>query len=295
MKICVSIASYRDLDLVNTIDSAYKNATHKDNISFCIISQDSDHPDLSQYPIDKYHKYHWKESMGVCWARNKVIDFCSSDYIFQVDSHSRFPAGWDEVIENQYGIAKEFWGEKIILTQYPYNFLLVNKKEIYQELEEKIKTFPIWDEEEKTIKLGTIWSPVQDKRYGDEVFYFAGGCSFASSKIMKSILPDPDIYFNGEEMSIALRAYTRGIRMINSPVNFIYSNFSRKNNNRSLHWEDHHDWFDLEKRSRIKLYKIYNGARLGDWGIESKPLYEQFIRLTNLYKIKGLTVEQYIF
>lgn len=292
MKICVSIASYRDPDLINTINSAYSNATDVSNISFCVVSQDSKHPDLSKYPIDQYHKYHWKESLGVCWARNKAIQSCSSDYILQVDSHSRFPIGWDEVIEIENEIAEEFWGQRIILTQYPYAFLMIDGKEIYQDLDEKLKTFPIWSEEEKTIKLGTVWSPVQDKKHGDEVFYFAGGCSFASSEIMKSIIPDPEIYFNGEEMSIAIRAYTRGIRMINSPVNFIYSNFSRQNNNRNLHWEDHPKWFDLEKRSRIKLSKIYDGANLGEWGIESESLYEQFIKLTNLNKIKGSRVGQ---
>lgn len=290
MKISVCIASYRDIDLKNTVSSAFYNAKNKKNISFSIVSQaeEKENPDLSEFPVASYKKFHWSESRGVCWARSIAVTKSDSDFILQVDSHSRFPKYWDELILNSHNRSKQFWGERIVLSQYPYSFWISDGKDYMIDLDEKLKTFPVWDKAVNNIQIGKSWKPVIDKDYGDEVFYWAGGCSFAKSNIFREVIPDPDIYFGGEEFSLAIRAYTRGIRLINSPENFVYSNFDRKNYNRRLHWEDHEHWFELEKRSREKLLKIYRGELRGRWGIYSNDLYEKFIKLNNLEVLKKI-------
>lgn len=285
MKICVSIASYRDPDLVNTISSALHNAKYKNDIEFCVVSQDfhDSHPDLSFAPNINYHKYHWSESRGVCWARNIAIDNCDSDYILQIDSHSRFPDHWDEKILKCYEKVTSFWGERIYVTQYPYPFLFKEGREVFSQISEKLKTEPTWDKDNNIINIGKKWYPVKNTEYGDEVFHIAGGCTFASSRNFKDVLPDPEIYFNGEEMSIAMRAYSRGIRMVTPSLNFIYSNFDRNNYNRGFHWSDHiarsHKY---DERSKLKLREIYSGRLKGFWGIDSEQLHKQFLKLIDM-------------
>lgn len=277
MNICVSIASYRDPDLVNTVNSCYENATNKDSISFCIVSQaeDDEHPDLSHIPRVAYYKYHWSQSNGVCWARNIAINKSKGDYILQIDSHSRFKEGWDTIVEQLYHSAVDFWGSQIILTQFPDAFEVEDGQIKYSDAGVQLKTYPEWNAEEGKFDLGENWIEVEDQEHGDEVFYVAAGCTFAESKIYKSIAPDPDIYFE-DQMSLAIRAYSRGYRLINPSDSFVYSNYDREFNNRRLHWEDNEDWVDLDEKSDVKLSRLYRGEIEGFWGIKSNSLYNQF-------------------
>jgi glycosyltransferase involved in cell wall biosynthesis len=283
MKICVSIASYRDPDLINTINSAYDMATNKDDISFCVVSQaeEEEHPDLSHIPHLYYYKYSWEDSRGVGWARNIAINKSKGDYILQVDSHSRFKPGWDEVIEKLYHDARGYWGDRIMLTIFPDPIERVDDEDVLVDLNVQLKTWPKWDDESQTFDLGQNWEEVEDSLHGDEVFYIAAGCTFAESKIYKSVSPDPEIYFE-DQMSVAIRAYTRGMRLINMPESFVYTFYEREVNNRKLHWEDHTDWYLLEAPSVERLRKLYRGELGGYWGIQSKALYQQFLRANDI-------------
>lgn len=283
MKICVSIASYRDPDLINTVNSAYNNAVNKDDISFCIVSQaeEDEHPDLSHIPNVYYYKYHWSESRGVSWARNIAISKSKGDYILQIDSHSRFKEGWDEIIKKLYNDAKSYWGEKILLTIFPDPFEVIDGEETYSEFTVQLKTWPIWEQDNNSFNLGQEWEEVEDQIHGDEIFYIAAGCVFASAKVYKTILPDPEIYFE-DQMSIAIRAYSRGLRLINMPDSFVYSHYDREFNGRRLHWDDHEDWGELDSVSEDRLQRLYRGELGGFWGVESRSLYNQFIKLNGV-------------
>lgn len=293
MKICVSIASYRDPDLINTVNSAYEMAAGKDNISFCVVSQaeDDEHPDLSHIPRMYYYKYHWSKSKGLGWARNIAINKSRGDFILQIDSHSRFKTGWDEIVEALYEQMVEFWGDRIICTDYPAVFEIdEDGNEKRSESVEHYKAVISWNEEEQIFNIGQEWLDIEDLIHGDEVFYVAGGCTFARSDIFKSVAADPDIYFE-DQISIALRAYTRGIRLINFPESFVYSNYDREG--RPLHWDDHDDWWDeIGDKSDNKLSRLYHGELDGFWGIKSLSLYEQFLRINNIQFDKDLEIDE---
>jgi hypothetical protein len=92
--IFLSIASYRDPDLINTVKSAYENAKNKESLFFSVFSQaeNEEHPDLSFIPESqiRYSKTHWSESKGACWARSRSTNNLKEKYFLQIDSHSRF-------------------------------------------------------------------------------------------------------------------------------------------------------------------------------------------------------------
>ena len=286
--IFISIASYRDQDLIKTVKSCYDNALNKNNLFFSIFSQaeDTEHPDLSFIPASqiKYIKVSWKESKGACWARKRATENIIGDYFLQIDSHSRFARNWDNLIVNNFINAQKFWGDRIILTSYPDPFELnedgsdnlIN----YQSLK---KLRAIWHEESKMIQAEGQWPDVVDKVNGDEIYFLSANCLFSTAKIMKEIPYDELLYFTGEEPSMALRAYTRGIRLVSPTTKFMYSNYNRLNYKRKLHWEDHEEWWKINKKSYERLKLIMTGdLTLEEYGIKSEYLFYQYQKMTGI-------------
>ena len=268
--------------MLATVNSCYDNAANKEDISFCIVSQaeEIEHPDLSHIdcPIN-YYRFHWSESKGLGWARNIAINNSDADFIMQIDSHSRFKENWYEGLLSMYGDMEKFWGNRIIVTEFPSGFDIIDGQDVFSDTTQTMKTMIEWDDDDRRFRIGDFWEEIENKVSGDEVFYIAGGFSFARSDIFKSIAPDPDIYFE-DQISLSLMAYTRGIRMINVPRGYVYSNYSR--DGRRLHWEDHPDWKDIDSISENKLQKLYHGKLSGQFGIESMDLYNRFIKLNNI-------------
>jgi len=286
--IFVSIASYRDPDLINTVKSCYENAKNKHLLYFSIFSQaeDNEHVNLSFIPENqiRYIRTHWSESKGACWARSISTDNLIGKYFLQIDSHSRFKNNWDELIINNYIDAQKFWGNKIIITSYPDPFELnedgTDSLIEYHSLK-KLKAF--WHEESKMIQSSPNWEDVVDIVNGDEIFFLSANCYFSLIDIVKEIPYDELLYFTGEEPSLALRAYTRGVRLISPVVKFMYTNYNRPNSNRKLHWEDHSEWWKLNQDSYKRLSLIMTGDQsLGEYGIKSPLLFEQYQKIVGI-------------
>lgn len=286
--IFVSIASYRDPDLLNTVSSCYYNAKNKENIFFSIFSQaeDEEHPDLSFIPDSqiKYTKVHWSESRGACWARYYSTQEIRGKYFLQIDSHSRFKSNWDSLIVDNFISAQKFWGNRIILTGYPDPFELnsdgTDKLVDYTTFK---KLSAIWHEQSKMLQADSQWPDVVDVVNGDEIYFLSANCYFSTSEIVKELPYDKLLYFTGEEPSLAIRAYTRGIRLVSPVVKFMYTNYNRPNSNRRLHWEDHEEWWKLNQESYNRLSLIMKGSlELGEYGIKSPLLFEQYQKIVGI-------------
>jgi hypothetical protein len=281
--IFVSIASYRDPDLINTVKSCYENSSNKDSLFFSIFSQaeDLEHPDLSFIPEGqiRYLKTHWSESRGACWARATSTRNIIGDYFLQIDSHTRFDKNWDQVAIDAYNKSTEFWGNNIILTTYPHSFT-INQETKEERLNSGLEVQTItgfWNEEAKMLWGKSTGKVVKDTVYGDESLFLSAGFLFSKAETMKKIPYDSELYFAGEEASIFIRAYTRNIKLICPPQNFLYSNYDREVPDRKLHWEDRPNWWDLNLESYKKLKRIMTGDKsLGIYGIESEDLFKEY-------------------
>lgn len=290
--IFISIATYRDPDLINTVKSCYYNAKNKNNLFFSIVFQGEDHecPDLSFIPKNQINiiKYHWSDSKGVCWARSIASQNIEQNYFLQIDSHSRFVLNWDKLIINNYENAKTFWGPRVILTNYPDMFIIdwdANPiSDIFQSFSSLKSINVVWNKNNIMPESQNEWPDVLDTVNGDEHGFFSAGSVFCSSSLIKEIPYDKDLYFLGEEASMAIRAYTRGIRLVSPVVKYMFSNYDRNNSKRQLHWEDNKNWSDLNNKSYERLSLIMSGNKsLGVFGIESYSLYEQYKKLTGYY------------
>lgn len=287
--IFISIASYRDPDLINTVRNCYDNAFNKKGLFFSILSQaeNNEHPDLTFIPKDqiRYLKVHWSESMGACWARSITTKDLLGNFFLQIDSHSRFKNCWDKIIIDSFENVSKYWSKDIIITNYPDPF------EIDKDGNEKLIDYPdlrkldaYWDEGSKMIQAWYDWPNTVNTKVGDEVFFLSGNSFFCTSDTIKKIPYDPELYFTGEEPSMALRAYTRGIRLISPVVKYMYTNYKRELPLRNLHWQDHDEWWQLNKKSYQRLSKIMTGdMSLGVFGVGSKELFKKYQDKTGIY------------
>jgi hypothetical protein len=285
----ISIASYRDPQLVPTVRSAFDNAKDPKGLRFNVVSQaeNDEHPDLSFIPEEQlnYQKFHWKESKGVCWARHKASQDLRRRYFLQIDSHSRFRKNWDEIIVNAYEKSFDHYGS-IVFSCHPDGYTVLENGEDEKELSYSIpKVLAQWDEKEKMI--GPTFGTASSNPFGDEIYYLAAGSLFCYSDYLRMIPYDPLLYFAGEEASLALRLHTRGIRIINTPVKFMWheykSSWKEGEKKRQLHWDDDPDWAEINRASYERLSLILSGdMSFGIYGIGSEELYNDWIDKTGI-------------
>jgi hypothetical protein len=287
--IFISIASYRDPDLINTIKSAWDNAKSKESLFFSVVSQakDDEHPDLSFIPGNQinYMKFDWNESKGACWAREIASRDVHGTFFFQIDSHSRFRNEWDLILKNSYKECQSKWGNLIVLSNYPDSYTVDwdNNKDVLGEFGDFYRLRAEWDEEARMVV--PRWESCEPVEFGHEVFFVSANNLFCLLSIIKEIPYDRDLYFTGEEPSLALRFYTRGIKIINPPVRYMYTNYDRENGKRNFHWVDKRDdWWKLNQLSYQKLARILTGdLTLGRYGIGSVDLFKEYQEKTGIF------------
>jgi hypothetical protein len=287
--IFISIASYRDPDLINTVRSAWNKASLKNELFFSIVSQaeDNEHPDLSFIPQNQidYIKVHSNESKGACWAREIASRNVKGTFFFQIDSHSRFKNNWDLMLKKSYKECQSKWGDKIVFSNYPDSYTIDwnTKEDVLGEFENFFKLRAEWDETARMIV--PRWEACEPIEFGHEVFFVSANNLFCLSEIIKEVPYDGELYFTGEEPSLALRFYTRGIKIINPPIRYMYTNYDRENGKRNFHWEDKRDsWWKLDKLSYQKLAKILTGdLTLGSYGIGSFNLFKEYQEKTGIF------------
>lgn len=105
-KIFIQIASYRDPQLVITVNDCIAKAKWPENLVFCVAwqhSHDENIDVIKSLPNVKIIDIDYKQSKGACWARNQIQQrYGDEEYTLQLDSHHRFVENWDEVVINMY-------------------------------------------------------------------------------------------------------------------------------------------------------------------------------------------------
>lgn len=251
MSIFIQIASYRDPELIPTIKSCLENAKNPENLVFGICRQF--HPDdtfdnLSNYYQDDRFRIvdiNYKDAKGVCWARNMVQQlYDNEDYTLQIDSHMRFEKNWDETLINMLIDLQNKGIKKPLLTSYvssynpqndPEGRVMVPWRMVFDRFipEGAVfflpETIPNWQE---------LTEPVPSR------FYSAHFC-FTLGQFSKEVMHNPNFYFHGEEISIAVRAFTHGYDLFHPHKVVIWHEYTR--NGRTKHWDDDKEWWKLNE------------------------------------------------
>ena len=290
MSIFISIASYQDPLLVSTIFGAYNNARNKDELIFSICDQ-SDNPinidDLDFADQVRYEHVNPVFSRGPCWARHRAQTFYQEeDYFLQIDSHTQFLPNWDELFKEALlkieaaGLTDGYFAKPII-TSYPRSFKVLDFERGLFELNTGDKhTQVITYRKDSLFSRGSFSRQIGIPTKHTEIthaYLMAAGCIFTRGKFVKDIPYDPNYYFYGEELSMALRAFTHGFSFFHIPdvpLFHLYTDVS--NIPRKLHWDPEDDanraikWHELEQKSLDRLDYLFAGKIEGSMGLGSQ-------------------------
>ena len=278
MSIFISIASYQDPLLASTIKGACMKASAEKDLVFGVCDQSSSPMDASS--LSKKAKIHYEHidpilSKGPCWARNRLQSFYQGeDYFLQIDSHTQFDKDWDVILMDQLkslqGLSSEPYFSKPIITAYPRSFEVISIKDEEFELNSTDDLVYSIAYRRDSIFMKDLFSrqigrPLKTK---DPVhgFLLAAGCLFTEGNFVTEVPYDPNYYFYGEELSMALRAFTRGYSFFHIPdVPLFHLYTDTSDIPRKLHWDPEDDqkraikWTELDQKSLNRLNNLFAG------------------------------------
>jgi hypothetical protein len=260
-KIFIQIASYRDPQLVPTIKDCIKNAKYPENLVFSIAWQhsvDDVWDNLDEFKDDSRFKIvdiNHLDSKGACWARNTLQqNYDGEEYTLQIDSHHRFVENWDEECINMVKQLQAKGHKKPLLTSYVSSFNPENDPA------ERIN-IPWKMNFDRFIPEGAIFFlPASIDNYQEltepiPARFYSAHFAFTLGQFVLEVPHDPDYYFHGEEISIAVRAYTWGYDLFHPHKVVVWHEYTRKG--RAKQWDDDRKWVEKNNYSHKKNRKLF--------------------------------------
>ena len=267
--IFVSIASYRDSQLVPTITDCLAKAARPERLRFGVCWQHGE--DEKTLPFIGDGRFHildvdWRESRGACWARAAIMQLWAGEaWFLQVDSHCRFAPGWDELLIQT---AAQTGSPKPILSTYPPPFT-PGEHEVLGGEPVQI-AFQGFNADGIPYMKPVAIPGFQHRSAPVRARFVAAGFLFAPGSFVEEVPYDPELYFIGEEATLALRAFTAGYDLFHPCVNVVWHDYVRTYAVR--HWDDHTDearstWNVLDRLSKERVRRLFAGEPLGKYGL----------------------------
>jgi len=242
--ILVSVASYRDTQLTDTIDSLFANQSGNNEIVIGVCMQDTEENynnfKYKDHPNVRINFIPYQEAKGVGWARYVIQQnlYKDEDYFLQIDSHSRAIKDWDNILISQINKCPT---EKVVLSTYPNGFNVLDENETYFDH----KTCPY-------LKVNNIipnakLHPVSAGIVTDKPmlgFWVAAGFLFTRGSWTKEVPYNYDFYFSGEEDHLSVMSFVNGWDIYVPDSSTIWHDYTDNRvqspkKYRPLHWEDH--------------------------------------------------------
>lgn len=288
-KIFISIASYRDPELLPTIRDCIKKAEKPENLVFCIAWQhnpEDDWDNLDLYKDDPRFKIidiNYKDSLGTCWARNLAQQkYDGEGFYMQLDSHHRFIKHWDKKCKNMLEQLQKDGHKKPLLTAYipsynPENDPQERVKEVWK------LDFDRFTPEGVVFMLPALLSGWETKKKPTPTRFFSAHFVFTLGQFAKEVIYDPNLYFHGEEITLAVRSYTHGYDLFIPNEIVAWHEYTRKG--RVRHWDENSEWEKLNNSSLLRCKKllgidnIENDIDFGEYGIGTERTirdYEEY-------------------
>lgn len=254
--IFVQIAAYRDPELLPTLRDIIKNADHPKLLRFSIAWQHNSEDlwdTLEEFADDDRFTIidiPYKESKGVCWARNQVQQHYKGEkYTLQIDSHHRFVSGWDTLLVDMIEDLHKDGYAKPLLTAYLPSYDPADDP-AGRTMEPWWLTFDRFIPEGAIFFLPAVIPGWQN--IGQPIpsrFYSAHFC-FTLGIFSQEVQHDPEYYFHGEEISIAVRAFTHGYSLFHPEKIVAWHEYTRKG--RTKHWDDDLTWNHANDKSHLR-------------------------------------------
>ncbi len=236
MTIFVSIAAYRDPELVPTIADALRRARYPDDLRFGVCWQHGDDeappPELGAGRM-RVVDVPWRQSRGACWARAQVMKLWDGeDFFLQLDSHHRFADGWDALLLEQ---AERTGAAKPVLSTYASAY-----DPNAAAPEPGAATRMLFDRFTPQGVALFQWGAMPDGHASSaprRARFVSAHLLFSLGRFVEDVPYDPELYFIGEEITLAVRAFTHGYDLFHPGVHVAWHEYTRRG--RVKHWDDH--------------------------------------------------------
>lgn len=255
--IFIQIASYRDPELAATIADAIEKARHPDRLSFGVVWQGK--VGIDPLPLEHLDRCRMllvdsDRARGVGWARAKTQSLWEGEpYTLQIDSHMRFVTGWDELLLT---MLHQCPSPKPVLTAYPPAYTPPDVLHPGAPTRLAASHF----HEQGSLSLVSAGSLASDRQPQLGMF-MAAGFWFAPAQLIQEVPYDPNLYFYGEEVNLAVRAWTSGWDIYYPHRIVCYHEYNRVGKPR--HWEDHPQWWQLDQIAQQRLQQLLH-VKSGD-------------------------------
>lgn len=260
MSIFISIASYRDTIISNTIESLFTNANNPTRLFVGVLLQISNNKDedIANTLKKKYNKnmkiltIDYNKAEGPLTARQEIIKrlYSNEDFYLQIDSHTRFYPDWDvKLLDNLFMLPNV---DRSIISCYPISYDTYQKETLVPQMVKEVEYF-----KNKNIKLykGFLF---KSALVPIETPFLGAGFLFGTSEILKFYPMKRFPYlFQGEEMLLCLTFKKQGFKIYSPTENLIAHLYYRKNHPKI--WEDNGEW---NKKELIALGMLEHHLRL---------------------------------
>jgi glycosyltransferase involved in cell wall biosynthesis len=271
--IFVQIASYRDPQLLPTLRDMISKAKYPENLRIGISWQHCNEDEwdaLDEFKQDERFRIidiNYKDSKGVCWARNQVQSLYDGEkYTLQLDSHHRFVQDWDEILIEMLCDLQKTGSDKPLITGYIPSFDPDNDPSGRVMTPWKMN-FDRFIPEGAVFFLPATFDSWDDSSKPLPARFYSAHFAFTVGQFCTEVPHDPEYYFHGEEISIAVRAYTCGYDLFHPHKVVCWHEYTRKG--RTKQWDDDPKW---NKRNDIchlrnrKLFEMDGEKRDIDFG-----------------------------
>ena len=304
--IFVSVAAFCEPHLQLTIHHLFAQATHPQRIHVGLVDQAEQlNPDwLKQFPARKNINYVGVspvDSRGVSWARSIAFSlYNDQDYLLQIDSHTLFDSGWDELLIDQLKQLKSTHPKPLIST-YPPGFKFDSQGRAVAD--EPLKSNEIFfidrdpgsvlTADRAVLQFRVVRKQVEHGEITHLPGFHVGACFlFTTGDFVQQVPYDPYLYFRGEEQSLSLRAHAKGYQVCHPrhnliPLYHLYKEVGKLYEGQ--HWHPDMEakrqvafgW--LQQRSNERTHALFTpGSDLGVYGIDSPAHLESFCKLSGI-------------
>jgi hypothetical protein len=298
-KIFVSIVSFMDPLLEQTIQNMLGTAKNPENIVFGIVNQDvQENLDIFE---DKYNTDNFRiisilpeQSFGCCWARSQAQTLIADEkYYMQSDSHHNYVKHWDFLCIHMLSQCKKLSDHsKVILSTYgtPATFspcfTITHDDAPYYMKCEKFYDIP---------KVRYVPTKVNEVKSQEPILWHTISAHFIFTYMqwVEDIPYDPELYFDGEEDTLALRSYTHGYDIYYPYTKISYHYYTRDGEKR--HCNVNENWHQLNTKSIERLNDIIKGKLKGKYGLGKERTMDEYTEFSMVdYANKCILVSEHL-
>lgn len=280
-EIFVSIASYRDAELLPTLLDMIHRAVCPEALHIAVCWQDNQDlqifhqagflPAPEPQPLinDGYRFYyrgavitiiacHYFISEGTGWARHRCETlYCRERYFLQIDAHCRFIPGWDQEMISLHQQLRRH-SRLPVISAYPPGYRPGDNEGLNRSGSANRMVFREFSADGIPMLAGRAFSAEAPLRGS----YLAAGFIFSDGSFVEDVPNDPQIFFAGEEISMAVRAFSCGYDIYHPHKVLLWHYYQRQECPKV--WQDHNDsacqsgdiplsWWQRDQISRQRI------------------------------------------